>query len=216
MIHLKERKDVMNTAQQIFFSKLVSGTWGNVSVRIPGEELMAITPSGMAYDTLTVEDMVLVDMNGVVQEGNWKPSIETAMHTQIYRNRPDVNAIVHVHSLYATIFAVAGKNIPVVTEETAQVIGHEIEVAAYAICGSHELAVNTIAALGLGRAVLLANHGLIGVGNNTQDAVKVCMVAEKSAQIALGAHQLGQVNSLSPADISVLNNNYKTYGQSKK
>ncbi|MEN6460917.1 MAG: class II aldolase/adducin family protein [Syntrophomonas sp.] len=216
MRYLKERKEVMNTAKEIYDAKLVSGTWGNVSVRIENEPLMVITPSGMAYNTLTVEDMILVDLQGQVAEGNWKPSIETPMHTEIYKNRPDVNAVVHVHSLYCTIFAVARQNIPVVIEETAQVIGDEIEVASYAACGSEELALNTARTLGSHRAVLLANHGLVGVGRNVADALKVCTIAEKTAKIVLYAKQLGSVNSLLPAEIAILHESFKHYGQEKK
>jgi L-fuculose-phosphate aldolase len=216
MRYLKERIEVMNTAKEISDSKLVSGTWGNVSVRINNESLMVITPSGMDYDTLTVEDMILVDLQGQVVEGDWKPSIETPMHTEIYKKRPDVNAIVHVHSLYSTIFAVAHQNIPVVIEETAQVIGFEIEVAPYATCGSQELAVNTANTLGSNRAVLLANHGLVGVGKNVADALKVCTVAERTAEIVLYAKQLGNVNSLQLADIAILHESFRHYGQKKK
>lgn len=215
MRYLKERKEVMDTAKEIYKANLVSGTWGNVSTRISGEKLMIITPSGMNYESLTVEDMVLVDMQGNVQEGCWKPSVETRLHAEMYTRRPDVGAVVHVHSLFATVFAVAQQKIPVLIEETAQVIGHEIEVAPYAICGSDELAVNTADILGQGRAVLLANHGLIGVGKNTADALKVCYIAEKTAMIALYAKQLGSVNSLPDDDITMLNQNFKNYGQKK-
>ncbi|HEX3011151.1 MAG TPA: class II aldolase/adducin family protein, partial [Syntrophomonadaceae bacterium] len=143
-------------------------------------------------------------------------SIETPMHAEIYQKRPDVNAIVHVHSHYSTVFAVAHQSIPVVTEETAQVIGSEIEVAPYATCGSPQLAENTVRTLGPHRAVLLANHGLVGVGKNVADALKVCTVAEKTAKIVLYAQQLGDVHSLLPADIAVLNESFQHYGQKKK
>lgn len=215
MRYLKERKEVMDTAKEIFKANLVSGTWGNVSTRISGEPLMIITPSGMNYESLAVEDMVLIDMEGKVREGCWKPSVETKLHAAIYTRRPDVGAVVHVHSLFASVFAVAGQRIPVLIEETAQVIGHEVEVAPYAICGSNELALNTVTTLGEGRAVLLANHGLIGVGKNTADALKVCYIAEKTAMIALYARQLGSINSLPEDDISMLHQNFKNYGQKK-
>lgn len=215
MRYLKERKEVMDTAKEIYKANLVSGTWGNVSTRINGEPLMIITPSGMDYESLTVEDMVLVNLQGNVEEGCWKPSVETRLHAEIYSRRPDVGAVVHVHSLFATVFAVAGQKIPVLIEETAQVIGHEVEVAPYAICGSDELAINTATVLGAGQAVLLANHGLIGVGKNTADALKVCSVAEKTAMIALYARQLGSVNSLPEPEIIRLHQSFKDYGQRK-
>jgi L-fuculose-phosphate aldolase len=117
--------------------------------------------------------------------------------------------------LFATVFAVAQQNIPVLIEETAQVIGHEIEVAPYAMCGSEELAQNTTERLGQGRAVLLANHGLIGVGRNTAEALKVCYIAEKTAMIALYARQLGSAIPLPEDDIALLHQSFKNYGQKK-
>ncbi|MDD3365480.1 MAG: class II aldolase/adducin family protein, partial [Syntrophomonas sp.] len=182
---------------------------------IENQPLMLITPSGMNYGTMSIEDIVLVDDQGNVVEGIWKPSVESPLHAEIYRNRPDVGAVVHVHSTYATVFAAAGKSIPVILEETAQVVGHEIQTAPYAICGSSELAAHAVQTLGAGQAVLLANHGLIGVGKSVGDALKVCYIAEKTARVALLATILGPVNSLSAEEISLLNVSFRNYGQEK-
>ena len=194
---------------------MVIGTWGNVSVKIHDGSLFLITPSGMRYDTMTIEDIVLVDFSGQVEEGKWKPSVELPTHLAIYGQRPDVNAIVHVHSTYATAFAVAHRSIPVVMEETAQVIGHEIMTAPYAICGSDELAVNSVQTLGCGQAVLLANHGLVGVGETVDAALRVCYIAEESARVALLAQTLGQICPLSADEVAALNRGFRNYGQSK-
>lgn len=211
--YLEERRQVLNTAQEISAAKMVIGTWGNVSVKIKNQPLMLITPSGMNYRTMSIEDIVLVDDQGKVVEGKWKPSSESPLHAEIYRNRQDVEAIVHVHSTYATAFAVAGKSIPVVLEETAQVIGHDIETAPYAICGSSELATNAVKTLGAGKAVLLANHGLVGVGISAADALRVCYIAEETAQVALLASMIGHVNSLSIEETKRLNIGFQKYGQ---
>lgn len=216
MRYLKERKEVLNTAREISTSRLVVGTWGNVSIRTEDESLMLITPSGMRYDTMLIEDIVLVDMELNIVEGKWQPSVESPAHAAIYRQRPDVKAIVHVHSTYATAFAAAHQSIPVIMEETAQVIGHEIHTAPYALCGSSELAANIIKTLGSGKAVLLANHGLIGVGCKLSDALRVCYIAEETARVACLARSLGQPCALEPEDIAVLNRNFRSYGQSKK
>ena len=215
MDYLKGRREVLNTAREISASKMVTGTWGNVSIRVENHPLILITPSGMSYGTMSIEDIVLVDMQGNVVEGIWKPSVETPLHLEIYRNRPDVGAIVHVHSTYATTYAVARKSIPVILEETAQVIGHEILTAPYAICGSEELAGLAAQTLGDGQAVLLANHGLIGVGENSAAALKVCQIAEKTARVALLAIILGDVQSLSVEETAQLNSNFRNYGQAK-
>lgn len=215
MRYLQERKEVLDTAHEISTSQLVIGTWGNVSVRIKDQPLMLITPSGMSYASMTIEDIVLVDMQLNPVEATWKPSVESPTHAEIYQQRSDVNAIVHVHSTYATAFAVARRSIPVIMEETAQVIGHEILTAPYAMCGSRELAVNAVQALGSGKAVLLANHGLVAVGKNISDALRVCYISEETARVACLAHSLGQAYSLMPEEIASLNRNFISYGQSK-
>lgn len=217
MRYQKERQQVLLAAQDILAARMVIGTWGNVSIRIPGEDLMVITPSGMDYEKLKPEDMVLVDISGRVKEGSYRPSIETPMHLAIYRNREDVNAVVHVHSPYATAFAVAGKAIPVVLEETAQAVGHVIEVVSYARCGSKRLASQVVETLGpSGRAALLAMHGMVGVGSNIKDALKVCYITEKTAMVALLASQLGPLPSLEQKDIDSFRLGYQGYLQEPK
>lgn len=209
------KKQVYETALEIYTSKLVTGTWGNVSARIDESQLI-ITPSGMDYNSLEPEDMLVVNMAGQVVEGQYKPSIETPMHIEIYKHRPDINAIVHVHSPYATAFAVAHKPIPVILEETAQVIGHPIKVADYAICGSYELAREVTKCINNNeKAVLLANHGLVALGKDTKEALKICFIAEKTAMIAIYATQLGGVHSLSKDDTLLLNEKFQSYGQHK-
>ncbi len=216
MHYFEERQAVLNCAREIYTSGMVTGTWGNVSVRVADKELMIITPSGMDYATLEPEDMVLLDFNGQVVEGKYRPSIETSLHLGIYKQRSDINAVVHVHSPYAVAFAVARKNIPVILEETAQVIGHEVEVAAYARCGSQQLADIAVQALGEEKkALLLANHGLIALGQDIPEALKICYIVEKTAMISVYASVLGTPHSLFPEDVSFLNQSSKSYGQKK-
>ncbi|HPF19707.1 MAG TPA: class II aldolase/adducin family protein [Syntrophomonas sp.] len=216
MQYLKERKQVLDVAQKIYREKMVPGTWGNVSLRVKGQPLLLITPSGMAYESMTIDDIVLLDLEGEVVEGGRVPSIEKHLHAQVYKKRPDVGAVIHVHTIHASAFAVAGKSIPVILEETAQVIGHAVQVAAYAPCGTDRLAAETVDQLGAGNAVLLANHGLVGVGQDLPQALRVCQIAEKTAQVALLAASLGQVNELCAEDINILNKQFKDYGQNKK
>jgi len=185
-----EREEVLNTAREMFAQGLVVGTWGNVSVRLPDAEGIVITPSGMDYARLTPEDMVIVDMAGNKLWGEWKPSVEVPMHLAIYQGRPDVGAIVHVHSVAASSFAVAGISIPAVLEETVHLIGGPVQVAAYAPYGTHRLAQQAVAALGQNNAVLLANHGLVGVGATAASALRACQVAEKTARVVIYARIL--------------------------
>jgi L-fuculose-phosphate aldolase len=215
MKYLQERLAVVDTAREISASGMVIGTWGNVSVKIKDQPTMLITPSGMSYQTMAPEDIVLLDLSGNHVEGKWKPSTESTLHREIYLNRPDLGAIVHVHSTYATAFAVARLSIPVIMEETAQVIGHEILTAPYACCGSCQLAAYAVQALGMGKALLLANHGLVGMGGNVGEALRVCRIAEETARVAWLAKSLGQVHSLTPEEVSVLNRAFINYGQIK-
>jgi len=206
---------VMNTAREISRTGMVMGTWGNVSVRCT-DNLMVITPSGMNYETLNIEDMVVVNNENAVVEGAYKPSVETPMHLAVYQNRLDVKAIVHVHSLYAVSFAVVRKSVPVILEETAQVVGHEVPVADYAICGSLALADNVVRALGTDkRAVLLANHGMVAVGQSVEEALKICYIIEKTARVAIYAGLIGEARQLGEQDIKQLNQKFKSYGQTK-
>ncbi|HWQ74893.1 MAG TPA: class II aldolase/adducin family protein [Syntrophomonas sp.] len=215
MQHLKERKMVLNTAQEIYREKMVPGTWGNVSLRVKDEPQFLITPSGMDYETMTIDDIVLLDLDGNIVEGKRVPSTERHLHARIYHERNDVGGIVHVHTIFASAFAVAGKEIPVVLEETAQVIGHAIPLAPHVPCGTEELARQTARTLGAGNAVLLANHGLVGVGPDIKQALSVCRVAEKTAQVCLLASMLGQVNELGAEDINILREHFAAYGQPK-
>jgi L-ribulose-5-phosphate 4-epimerase len=216
MRFLEERRQVLAAAREISQSGMVMGTWGNVSMRCPEPELMLITPSGVDYQLMSMEDMVLLDSSYRIREGSYKPSIETPLHMEIYRNREGVKAIVHVHSIYASSFAVARKSIPVILEETAQVVGHEVPVTEYALCGTQALATAVLDSLGEDRrAVLLANHGLLAAGVSMEDALRICYVVEKTAQIALYAQELGGARTLESAEIVQLYQKFKSYGPSK-
>jgi len=218
MAYEEQRRQVLNAAREIFNSHLVAGTWGNVSVRVPEEPgLMVITPSGMDYVTMEEEDLVALDLELKVMEGLYKPSVESQMHARIYRKRQEINAIVHVHAPFASAFAVARKNIPVILEETAQVVGHEIPVAAYAHCGTSQLAENVLKALGNEKkAALLANHGLVAVGADIKEALKICYIAERTAMVAIYAKIMGPPHSLNADDVIYLHRSFKDYGQEKK
>lgn len=216
MQYIEARQQVLNGAREILASKLVTGTWGNISVRIPGKELMIITPSGMDYETMTWDDMALVDFGQQLLEGRYRPSSETPMHVAVYKNRPDAGAVVHVHSPYASAFAVAGQPIPVILEESAQAIGHPVRVAPYARCGSLQLAGNAVATLGQSdRAVLLSMHGLLVIGPDVSQALKICYMVEKTARVALMARILGPVPSLADEDVRILNQSFQSYRQEK-
>jgi len=194
--------------------RLVRGTWGNVSALLENGQAMLITPSGMDYRTMGPDDLVEMDLKGNQISGRRKPSTEAPLHLAFYNSRSDIGAIVHTHSQFATAFAVAGRPIPLITEEIAQVIGGTVEVAPYAPCGSVNLAQAAVRHLGNRQAVLLAKHGLVGVGRELKEALLSCIIAEKTAEIAVMAQILGGYGELGPYEVRELRDNYLTkYGQ---
>lgn len=213
---LEVRKQIIQTGKEMLATNLTVGTWGNISCRIPGQEYVAITPSGMKHDILTPEDIVVLDLNGMVMEGTRRPSIEVPLHLAIYQARQDVQAIVHTHSAHATAMAVARKEIPGAIEDLVQIVGGSVRVNEYAMPGTDRLGSSTVKALEGRNAVLLANHGMLGVGKNLDEALKVCYVVEKSAKIVLLAQLVGGVVELSQEDIEGMRDFYlQGYGQDK-
>lgn len=176
-------KSVIEAGKRMLESNLTVETWGNISVRAAGGDVICITPSGMSYQEITPSDLVFLDLQGNVIEGIRIPSIETQMHVRIYQNRPDVFAILHTHPLASSVFGVLRRPIPVITDEIAQAIGGEISVAEYALPGTELLADNTVKALGGKNACLLANHGTVCVGKDLQACFKAATVLETGAEI---------------------------------
>ncbi len=193
------RKTVLEAALKMVEKGLVVGTSGNISLRLNkhGErQLIAITPTSRHYDTLRVNDIPIIDFNGKSVEGNLTPSIETPLHIGIYKARKNINAIIHTHSVFASAAAVAGLDIPVILEDQAALLGGEIKLAGYALSGTAEQLKNVLAALGNRNAVLLANHGAVGMGKTMRDAFTACELIEKTARVYLLALAAGKVNKL--------------------
>lgn len=211
--YLDERKEVIEIGLEMVKTNLVVGTWGNISRRID-ENLMAITPSGMDYDSLKPEDIVIVDMEGNVVEGDRKPSIEYIMHMEIYKDRDDINGIVHTHSIYCTAFAAARMGIPACLDDLVQIVGGNVRVAKYALPGTMDLAKNVVNALEERNAVILSNHGAVAGGRDLKEALKTALVLEKSAQAAIFAETIGGVVPLRRKEIESMRDFYlNEYGQ---
>jgi len=211
---LKTRQQVVEKGIEMLSTSLTVGTWGNISCRVPGEDYIAITPTGMSYDTLEPDDIVVLDLRGNTISGTRKPSIEVPLHLAIYNAREDVQAIVHTHSAYATAMAVARREIPGAVEDLVQIVGGNVRVNEYALPGTEQLGINTLKAMAGRNAVLLANHGMLGAGRDLDEAFRVCQVVEKSAQIALLAQLMGGVVELSQGEIDGMRNFYlQGYGQ---
>ncbi|HWJ03329.1 MAG TPA: class II aldolase/adducin family protein [Verrucomicrobiae bacterium] len=211
----KAKNSVLKAGQEMFRSGLVVGTWGNISARIPCADMFVITPSGKNYLELGLADLVVMDLNGNIIEGELKPSSEFHLHQYFYRARPEINAVVHTHSIFASAYAVARTVIPANIEDLAMIVGGDVPVAQYALPGTEELAENAVTAMGERWSVLLANHGVVGVGRTLDEAMTVCQIVEKTAHINLMTKNLGQSYELSQGDIQRLRDAYFVYGQKK-
>ncbi|MGB9791667.1 MAG: class II aldolase/adducin family protein [Thermacetogeniaceae bacterium] len=207
-------EEIIKIGQALLREGLVVGTAGNISVRDRDSKGILITPSGIPYPELTPEDLVLVDEFGKPLAGKLRPSSEVFLHSAIYRSRKDVNAIIHTHSPYASVFAVNRSEIPPVLDEMAQLIGGSVQVARYAFPGTKELAEYAVSALQNRQAVLLANHGMVGVGRDLNEAMVVCKAVEKAAQVYLLAKISGNPYIFSDEEVEELRSRFiRCYGQ---
>ncbi|SEF90528.1 L-fuculose-phosphate aldolase [Caloramator fervidus] len=200
------KKEIIYYGQEIKKIGLVVGTWGNISARF--EDKVLITPSGIPYEKLSEEDIVICDLNCNIIDGKHAPSTELIAHVEIYKHRRDVNAIIHTHSIYASAIAVTRKNIPAIIEDMAMIIGGEVPCAKYAFPGTKELAENIIEVLENKNAVLLANHGAISLGRNLKEAFNVCQILEKSAKIYILATQIGMPKPLAIEEVEKMREIY--------
>ncbi|SFR01122.1 class II aldolase/adducin family protein [Desulfoscipio geothermicus] len=213
----KVKEQVLKTGLRMAGSGLVAGTWGNITARVPGEHIFVVTPSGIPYDAMSKTDLVVVDGGGRVIEGERRPSTELKLHLAVYNARPDAGAIVHTHSVYASALAVAGKPLPPILEDQVQLAGDEVPVARYARAGTSNLAAVAVEALGQNNAVLLANHGLVGIGRTVEEAFTVCQVVEKAARVYTLAELLGRAAIIPPGEVVALRDAYLTaYGQPRQ
>jgi L-fuculose-phosphate aldolase len=197
------RKQVVLAAKRMAACRLVVGSAGNVSARIPGEDLFIITPSSLSYSDMQAEDTVIVDLEGNVLTEGRPPSMETVIHRKVYTVRPKVGAIYHTHSPYASALAALRVPIPPFLEELVPYIGGPVAVADYAPTASDELAENACKALEDRAAVLLANHGTLCVGADLDRAFSVAELVEEAAQIYVLARSAGIPVELPPESIEL-------------
>jgi len=193
---------------------LVKWTGGNVSGRDPESGYVVIKPSGVRYEVLKPSDMVIVDLEGNLIEGDLKPSSDTASHLYIYRQRADIMGIVHTHSPYATAFAAVGKPIPVCLTAMADEFGGPIPVGDFALIGGEAIGRVVVDAIGTSCAILLKQHGVFTIGTSPTAAVKAAVMTEDVAKTVWLAMQIGQVEVISPDDVGSLHHRYThVYGQ---
>lgn len=192
------REKLIWAGKEMLAKKLTVETWGNLSLREAETGLIYLTPSAMAYHTIQPEDVAVVDLEGNILSGRRKPTVEMGLHLALYRDHPEINAIIHTHPIHSQVFAVLRRPIPPIMDEAAQVLGGTVPVAQYALPGTAELAEHVRAAMtGRVRACLMANHGAVCVGASMEQAFKVCAVLEMTAQIYQQALLLGEPHVLS-------------------
>jgi L-ribulose-5-phosphate 4-epimerase len=193
---------------------LVVWTGGNVSGRDPQTGLVVIKPSGVLYDVLKAEDLVVVDLDGRVAEGSRQPSTDTASHLYVYRHRPDVFGVTHTHSNYATAFAAVGRPIPVYLTGIADEFGCEIPCGEYARIGGEQIGAEIVRAIGDSKAILMKQHGVFTIGVSPEKALKTAVMVEDSAKTVWLALQIGQPQPLSQEEIAANHERYSNrYGQ---
>jgi L-ribulose-5-phosphate 4-epimerase len=195
---------------------LVTWTSGNLSARVPGEELMVIKASGVPYEDLTADAIVVCDLHGDLVEGGLAPSSDAATHGYVYRHLPDVGGVAHTHSPYATAWAARGEAIPCVLTAIADEFGGEIPIGPFALIGDEEIGRAIVDTLAAHRspAVLMRSHGVFTLGAGARDAIKAAVMCEDAARTVHLARALGDPIPLTREDIDALHDRYqRAYGQ---
>ncbi len=210
-VELEARQAVIATAREMSRRKLSPGRSGNVSMRFG--EGMLITPTGMAYDEIEADDIAFVAHDGTVRAGSRKPSSEWHFHSAAYAARPDRSGVVHTHSLNATVLACAHRGIPAFHYMVAAAGGTDIPLVGYATFGTQELAVLVAAGLAARDACLMANHGVVAIGRDLAAALELAAEVEILAEQYLKVLSLGPAHVLSDAEMAVVIEKFKSYGQ---
>ena len=211
------RAEVATLHAELVRYGLVVWTAGNVSGRVPGADLFAIKPSGVSYDELTPQAMVVCDLDGNLVQGDHRPSSDTDAHAYVYRHMPEVGGVVHTHSDYATAWAARREPIPCVLTMIGDEFGGDIPIGPFALIGDDSIGRGIVETLrgSRSRAVLMANHGPFTIGKDARDAVKAAVMVEDVARTVHLARQLGDPVPISQDDIDKLYNRYQNvYGQS--
>ena len=213
MLMQEERELVVEYGKKMSAARLSTGTSGNISIYNAEKGLMAISPSGMDYFSTTPEDIVITDLDAHIVDGNRKPSSEWALHTIFYKTRPEARSVVHTHSVFCTTFAVLNQPIKAVHYVIGDANACEVPCAPYQTFGTEELAEAAAEACGEGSAVLLGNHGLVVYGSSIKSAYSLACNVEYIAELQYRAMCIGTPNVLSDADMAVVMEKFKTYGQ---
>lgn len=214
MTYQTQRQELILFGNRLLQEGFTKGTGGNLSIFDRQSRKMLITPSAIAYQDITPEDIMVIDIDGRVVEGSRTPSSEWEMHLMIYRHREDIDALIHAHTTYCTAVACLRKELPAVHYMIA-VAGENVRCADYATFGTRELAQNALVAMDDRRAVLLANHGVLAGGVNLKDAFNVLEEVEYTAQLYYLTSSMGDPVILDHSEMEVMKEKFRTYGQQR-
>ena len=208
------REEVYKAHMRLMGNNLVMWTSGNISARDPKTDLVVIKPSGVSYDKLSPDNLVVVDLNGKAIDGNLKPSVDMATHLYIYRHMPDVMSVIHTHSTYASAFAAIGKPIPVCLTAMADFFGCDIPIGNLVLIGEEEIGKEIVNKIGNSKAIIMKNHGPFTIGTSVNEALKAAIFLEESAKTLIMAKILGEPQSIPESMVNILHKNYvEKYGQ---
>ena len=207
---MQEKEQVVRYGKKLIDRRLTTGSGGNISVYNREKNLVAISPSGLDYYETTPEDIVILDMDGNLVEGKHRPSSEAGMHLAFYKNRADIRGIVHTHSKFATAIACMGWELPAV-HYLIGMAGHRVKCTGYATYGSDELAKKALETIGNSNAVLLANHGLIALGEDVDRAFSTAEHLEFVSEVYYLTKTLGTPNILSDEDMDEVMKKFGTF-----
>jgi L-fuculose-phosphate aldolase len=206
------KQALLAAAKEMINCGLVEGTAGNVSARLPDGNVV-LTPSSIDYQTMTLADLVVTDIDGKVLAGDKMPTTEKSLHLACLKKHPDIGAVMHCHAMFATMFAIVRQPIPCVIEEFDVYVGGDVPVADYQLTGSDALAEEVSNRVADKGAVLMANHGLLCVGKNPADVLKVAKLVERTAKIIWGARLLGEPVPLPDSTLEQFAPLYKLIGR---
>jgi len=206
----QERQQVLDYCRKMIEHILTTGSGGNISIYNRAENLIAISPGSMDYFKINADDIMVVSPQGIVVEGKNKPSSEMQFHLALFEHRPDVNAVIHSHSVYATAMACLRKPIPPL-HYLVGLIGDCVPVADYATFATRELAENIVKGIGTYNAALLANHGVVSVGSDVDLCFIIAEHVELLAQMYLFASAAGNPVLLPPEEMKVLQDKFQQY-----
>lgn len=214
MDYIKERKQIVEYGKQMITNHLTTGTGGNLSIYIPEKKIMLISPSGIDYYKTKLEDVVVMDLDGHVLEGKRKPSSEYELHSIFYKNKAGIHSVVHAHADFATAMSCLRINIPPLHYIMAD-IGDELRCTNYKIYGSPEIAKEAYRVMGDNKGILLANHGLLAIGNDIDSAMGIARNIELMCKLYTYASIVGKPVILSEEEMAAVTKKFQNYGQPK-